>query len=69
MAPESEAVIYREDIIFFGISLINYLKNSSFSLSILDALWFFLADLNSNFSIILFPIYALNQLSKASFVK
>ena len=58
--------MYFENIVFVGISLIDYLKNSCFSLGVLDALGAFLADLNSNFSSILSLIDALDHLSKAS---
>ena len=58
--------MYFENIVFVGISLIDYLKNSCFSLGVLDALGAFLADLNSNLSSILSLIDALDHLSKAS---
>lgn len=58
--------MYFENIVFVGISLIDYLKNFSFSLGVLDALCAFFADLNSNFSSILSLIDALDHLSKAS---
>ena len=61
--------MYFENIVFVAISLIDYLKNFSFSLGVLDALSAFLADLNGNFSSILLFIDALDHLSKASCTK
>ena len=69
MSSELEAIVYLEDIFFFSISLVYYLKNFSFSLCHLDAFCTFLADLNSNFSSIFFLIDALDHLTKASCTK
>ena len=66
VSAENEAIIYLEDTVFISISLINYLKNLSFSLSILDLLRAFHADLDCNFSSILFLIEAFDHLSKTS---
>ena len=66
VSAESEAFMYFENIVFVAISLIDYLKHFSFSLGVLDALSAFLADLNGNFSSLLFLINALYYLTKAS---
>ena len=38
VSPENKAIIYPEDVVFVSISLIDYFKNLSFFLSILDHL-------------------------------
>ena len=58
--------MYLEDIIFVGISLIDYLEYLFFSLSHIYAVCAFLADLDSNFFSILFLIDALDHLPKAT---